>query len=375
MIRTLFLLLILVAPAAFGQSGPSDGSSLNNIAIDDFADMMQAMKVTGDSYATIFISEGADLAKVFFFITAAWIFFKLIISDKHPLVRGEMLKHCTNGVIVALMLANWAGPATIASLGQFGNISLPVSVKGLFVESFDELQAPIFAKAGMDKGTVVKAIGSTFATFWQASDKRGDIRDAARAKAAGKSVFAWITDSVSLSLQAIGDKVVTFFVSIVVSVAAVGLIVVYLFVIYFGDILVIFGMTLGPLMIPCLLFPKVDYLFDNWLKFMIGSGFYKLIAALTAVLTLGTIKTIQIQVNAMYAKALNDTDSLSNGTLFAGGFLLSTFMTVVYMLFGLFLMRQVHAIAQSLTTGNAGMGTKAVQSADSETAKAGEGKK
>lgn len=370
-LRYPMLLLMLVAPMAYGQTSGSSG--LDNIAIDDFADMMQAMKVTGDSFSTIFIGEGADLAKALFFITLAWLLFKLVISDTHPMVRGEVLAHFTKAVVVFVMLTNWVAPQTVASLGAFGNIISPVSVKSLFVDSFDALQAPIFAKAGMDKGTVVKAIGATWATFWQASDKRGEIRDAARAKAKGLSVFAWLTDSVSLTMDAIADKVITFVVSLVVAGLAIILMVIYLFVIYFGDILAIFGMVLGPLMIPCLLFKKVDIIFDNWLKFIIQAGFYKLVAALTAVLTLGTISTIQTQVNAMYEKAtLNDgtaAGAVGNQVLFTGGFILSLVMTLLYMGFGIFLMLKVSEVTTSLMSGNFGQGAKAVTQAGNETAR------
>lgn len=372
----LLVLILLMAPMAYGQT--SDGGGLGNIAIDDFADMMQAMKVTGDSYSTIFIGEGADLAKVFFFITLAWLLFKLVISDTHPMVRGEVLAHFTKAVVVFVMLTNWVVPQTVASLGTFGDIRSPVSVKGLFVDSFNELQAPIFAKAGMDKGTVVKAVGATWATFWQASDKRGEIRGAARARAKGMSVFAWLTDSVSLTMDAIADKVITFVVSIGVALLAIGLMGAYLFVIYWGDILAIVGMVMGPLMVPCLLFKKTEQIFDSWLKFIIQGGFYKLIAALLAVLTLGTINTIQTQVNAMYAKAtLNDgslAGAIGNQTLFAGGFILSLVMTVLYMVFGIALMLKVSDLTKSLMNGQFGDGAKAVGQAGEQTAQVVSGK-
>jgi len=374
--RYLGPLLVLVAPMAYGQT--PDGVGLDNIAIDDFADMMSAMKVTGAGFSTIFIAEGADLAKTLFFITLSWLVFKLVISEAHPMVRGEFLAHFTKTVVVFVMLTNWVAPQTVVSLGTFGDIRSPVSVKSLLVDSFDELQAPIFATANMDKGSVVKAVGSIWAMYWKASDKRGEIRDAARARAKGLSVFAWLTDSVSLTMDAIADKAITFVVSIAVALLAISLMGAYLFVIYWGDILVIVGMVMGPLMVPCLLFKKVEQLFDSWLKFIIQGGFYKLIAALIAALTLGTMNTIQNQVNAMYAKAtLNDgslAGAIGNQTLFAGGFILSLVMTVLYMLFGLVLMLKVSDLTTSLMNGQFGGGAKAVGQAGEQTAQIVSGK-
>ena len=352
---------------------PSAGGQLENIKMDDFADMMQAMKITGEGYYTIFVQEGADLATVFFWISLVWLVFKLMISDKHPMVQGELATYFLKTIIVVVMLTNWVAPQTVASLGTFGNIRSPSSVKSLFVESFDQLQAPIFAKAGMNKGTMVNAIGSVWATYWKASDERGDIRDQARAKAKGKSWFAWISDSVSLTLDAVTDKVVTFFMSLLVGLAAYLLMGLYLFVIFFGDVMVIVGMTLGPLMISCLLFKRVEFIFDGWLKFIISAGFYKLIAALVAVLTMGTINTIQTQVNAMYRTATLGA-TIENQTLFTGGFLMSITMTLLYLAFGILMMLKVNEMTTSLMRGDFGSGAKAAQGAADQAAAVAQGK-
>jgi hypothetical protein len=290
-------------------------------------------------------------------------------------MQSDLFGFFFKSVVVVVMLTNWVAPQTIASLGTFGDFKSPVSVKSLFVESFDELQAPIFAKAHMHKGTVANAVGSIWASYWKASDKRGEIRDQARAAAAGQGLFAWLSSSASLTLQALGDKTVTFVMSIVVGLLAIVLMVVYLFVIFFGDVMVIIGMTLGPLMISCLLFlyKPIQGLFDKWVLFMVSAGFYKLIAALVAVLTMGSITTIQTQVTAMYAQAVADTTGIgptASTALFSGGGLMSIVMTVLYMAFGIFLMLKVGPLVDSLMRGTVSTGAQAVQKAAAQPAEA-----
>ena len=140
----------------------------------------------------------------------------------------------------------------------------------------------------------------------------------------------------------------------------------------------IIGMVFGPLLVPCLLLGRLENIFDGWLKFMISGGFYKLIAALVAVLTLGTINTIQVQLNDMYAKAILNDGTLAGAagaqTIFMGGFLISIVMTILYMLFGLFLMMRVGDLTSSLMNGNFGAGAKTVgQAATSDPTKAATG--
>lgn len=365
-----FALFAVVAPLALAQTTTSsDGASLGNISIDQFADMMQAMKVLGASFATIFLDEGAGLARALFMISLAWLLFRMSLDTKDVAVKVEMIRLVAKGMIVFVMLASWTSSSSIPS-GLSGYHLPSSSVQDLVVDSFDQLQTPIFNKVGMDKGTMVKAVGNIWATYWKASDQRGNIRDQARAQAAGKSVWAWLSDNVSLSLDAIVDKAITFVVAIIVAALAVGLIGGYLFMIYLGDIMVIVGMTVGPLMVACLpfVYRPVAQLFDKWILFMISAGFFKLVAALVAALTIGTMATIQGMVNAMYAQATTSNASIANQTLFAGGFLASLVLTILYMLFGLILMLYIPKLVDGLMRGMVSPGVQGVQQAADQTA-------
>lgn len=369
------LATVLVASfvsSAFAQTtGLPGAADLNNINPDQFWDMMKAAKDTSNSYATIFIGEGIDLAKAFFMITLAWWLMILAISKNEPQhALGGMAIHAFRTALVFTMLSSWTSDvAPTSALGgsvtapgshtsvNMGDYRLPITVKNLLVDSFDELQGVVFQKApgrAMDKGDVIKAVGSVAYLFIDANHKRGEIRDAARAQAAGKSIWDWLSTSVSMNLDAMGDALMSVIVYLVVGFLAMILMVVYLFIIFYGDILVGLAMFLGPLMVPCLLFPKLESLFDKWLHFIIQGGFYKLIAAFVAVLTLGTINTIQVQVTAMYATATLGADSIANQTLFSGGFLLSIVMTIVYMWFGIEIMKMVPQLTHSLMNGYLG---------------------
>lgn len=86
--RQVLRLLAMVLALAITSTAFAQTDAATTIKMDDFDSMMQAMKVTGEGYYTIFIDEGVDLAKAFFWISLVWLLFKLVLSDKH-LLRPE----------------------------------------------------------------------------------------------------------------------------------------------------------------------------------------------------------------------------------------------------------------------------------------------
>ena len=68
--------------------------------------------------------------------------------------------------------------------------------------------------------------------------------------------------------------------------------VTFVFVINAGQVMMYVGLALGPILIPFLLIPKLSFLFDGWLKFMIAASLYKVVAVIVGLLAMGTIGTI-----------------------------------------------------------------------------------
>ena len=68
--------------------------------------------------------------------------------------------------------------------------------------------------------------------------------------------------------------------------------VTFVFVINAGQVMMYVSLALGPILIPFLLIPKLSFLFDGWLKFMIAASLYKVVAVIVGLLAMGTINAI-----------------------------------------------------------------------------------
>jgi hypothetical protein len=66
----------------------------------------------------------------------------------------------------------------------------------------------------------------------------------------------------------------------------------FVFVLNAGTMMLYVGLGIGPMLIPFLLVPKLSFLFDGWLKFMISASLYKVIAVMVGILSIGTVDVI-----------------------------------------------------------------------------------
>lgn len=361
--------LSAVALLCLSQAALAAESSM--ISMDDFGDMITALKAVARSMSPFLVGEGVGLLGILFPIGLFLLVINLTFGPADPGVKANLLVHCFKGVVVAAMLASWVNYGTgsnqervvpvgqaAASVSQF---ALPVSVEDMVVTPFDSLVNALFDRyaGGGGKEKLFNVVAASWMKMWEASDMRQEMRERIVQKLGPIDYLAWWVHS-------IGDRVLTFLVAAVVGLFALALILVYLFVIFFGDIIAYLGMFLGPIMIPGMLFSPLKFLFESWLKFMLSAGFFKLIAAWLTITTMKTVEFAQEVANRMYQKMLDSPDLASaagNSTLMAGGLILSAIMTVIYMGFGILLMRQVWLVTGAVMSGSAGMGVRASQDA------------
>lgn len=390
--RLVLLVLATLSCSVLAQVGASDPSSGSMISADDFAAMISALKAAGRTMSPYLLDEGIGLAGIFFGWGLFILIIRLVFGPADPGVKADMFFHFFKAGIVLGMLASWVtygtGPnqETVSPIGmsasKIASYKMPVSVEDIAVNSFDSLVNGIFDKwaGGGGKEKVFNTVGQSWNMMWKASEKRDQIRDQAlAAKTTSSNATQGLVDKVTSKLdvsarllvwlEKISDKIITFLVWLVVAFLAIILMAVYLFVIYCGDITALLGMFMGPIMVPGLLYTRTEFLFEGWLKFMISAGFFKLIAAWLAMLTMKTVEQIQVVANNMYAKSAASSVSgtagqqIGNGFMMDGGFFLSLVMTILYMLFAIFLMWQTWRLTDALMRGSAGMFTGAQQAA------------
>ncbi len=362
------LVILLLGLSRFAMAAES-----SMISVDDFGDMIQALKAAARMMSPYLIDEGIGLTSIFFGIGAFILLIKLFFGPGDPGVKANIFLHVVKAVLVLAMLASWvnygSGPnqEVVTPMGngsaRLSSYKLPISVEGVMVDSFDGIVNGMFDKfgGGGGKEKLFNVIAQSWAKMWEASDKREELRN------------KYATDLNPLSyikfwLQSMGDKIITFIFACVVAFLALLLMVIYVFVIYLGDIMALLGMFMGPLMLPCMLFPPFSSLSDSWFKYMISAGFFKIIAAWTALVTMKTVEQIQVVANKMYEKMLasaGTAETIQNGYVMGGGLVISMVMTVIYMGFAIFLMWQVWRITDSLMGGKVGQSINAAQTTES----------
>ena len=118
--------------------------------------------------------------------------------------------------------------------------------------------------------------------------------------------------------------------------------VTFVFVINAGQVMMYVGLALGPILIPFLLIPKLSFLFDGWLKFMIAASLYKVVAVIVGLLAMGTITTI-VTYSAQSSTASESLIFLS-------------LMILFYSILAQKMMGLADNIASSLATGGSSAG-------------------
>lgn len=106
--------------------------------------------------------------------------------------------------------------------------------------------------------------------------------------------------------------------------------------------------ALAPVMVPFLIFKPTAWLFDSWLRFLLGACMLKLVGAVMLALTSGLMQSMSTLAAKFKADAAAGT-----AETFTGDILLFSVMLLVAVLAGL-LMAQVPTIASGLLAGNAG---------------------
>ncbi len=368
------LTIALLSGGAWAADMPPASSTSPLITADDFYAMIQALKGAARTMAPYLLGEGFALAGAFFTWSLTMTLLRINLSPGDPAPRADMGMLIIKLSVVLVLLANWmtygVGPSNeivkrfdtgSAELTKFA--TMPISTEAIAVGSFDTLVNGMFKDfgGGGGKEKLFNVVGESWKKMWEASAKRDEIRS----KAAGQEINP--INKMVFFLDGLSDKAATFIVALVVGLLAIILMVVYLFVIYWGDIAALAGMFMGPIMVPGLLFSRTEFLFDAWIKFMISAGFYKLIAAWTALVTMATVSEIQRVATNMYGKYVKSEtsggleSSIIDSFSITGGFLLSIVMTVLYMIFAILLMWKVGDLVRSLMAGMGSMFASANQ--------------
>lgn len=111
-----------------------------------------------------------------------------------------------------------------------------------------------------------------------------------------------------------------------------------------GLILTQVAIAIGPIMIPWLIFSPASFLFEGWLKVMIGSCFYKIVGAVFVALVSNMFTNLVLAINNDFAITKSQLGSISDYLL------ISTMVISIAILAG-YLMWQTPSIVSGLVGG------------------------
>lgn len=108
-------------------------------------------------------------------------------------------------------------------------------------------------------------------------------------------------------------------------------------------------LALAPMMVPFLMFPPASWIFDSWLRFLLGACMLKVVVAFLLTLVAGLLSAMNVLATQFYLDATKVTpmEALQVDILLLG-------MVMVFALLAALLMMQAPTIASGLLSGNAG---------------------
>lgn len=106
---------------------------------------------------------------------------------------------------------------------------------------------------------------------------------------------------------------------------------------------------LAPVMVPFLLFPPLAWIFDSWLKFLLGACMLKVVVAFLLAIAAGLLAGVSLQAQKFVKEAeeLQMTEVFQADVLYFG-------LMVVFALLSTLLLAQAPSIASGLLSGSAG---------------------
>jgi type IV secretion system protein TrbL len=155
-------------------------------------------------------------------------------------------------------------------------------------------------------------------------------------------ILSFLGASLGSLIMAIGAKIVTAFLLILAGVVMVAHIIM-------GFISVQLVLALAPVMVPFLMFRPLAWLFDGWLKFLLGACMLKVVVAFLLNVAAGLLTVMNDLAMRYYSEAKNASasETFSTDVLLLG-------LMLVFALLATLLLSQAPSIATGLLSGSAG---------------------
>lgn len=326
--------LIFVAAActfAFSQQAPTPQSTTTTSSTYAF-DRDKVLKDISTAVETKLVGlkenaklQGFGTTITAFFLVAllVWTSVKTMASGKgFGDLLGEWVPIFVSFGIVNLFLDKSAGDLIVSTMNTIGS-----AIGGANMSSLDSA-----IKAGADP--IFRAIAAVI--------EQPQVIDAADTGTGILGKLSWLGASLASLVMTIGAKIVTAFLLVVAGVIMVGHIIM-------GFISVQLVLALAPVMVPFLMFRPLAWLFDSWLKFLLGACMLKIVVAFLLTVAAGLTDAMSGLAAQYVQDARNATasEALQTDVLLLG-------LMLIFALLATLLLMQAPAIATGLLSGSAG---------------------
>lgn len=307
--------------------------------------VLDAVNVAGISFVPKLTSTGMTILNSLFVTMFSWNVLMFVLENNSKLMIDLTKLTVTWGILASLLLG-WSAPIGGSA------ITSSISVSKFFLTAVSD---DISAKIAPDPTPrVVEAYTNSMSEIFKVlsptkSDLPTTMKRLAIGSLPGGSIFgAFFGAGDPEKQQNAADSagfisvVISFFLLVLATGFIVWSLVTFVFVINAGTIMMYVGLTIGPILVPFLLVDRFSFLFDGWLRFMISSALYKIVAVIVGLLTVSTIDVI-----VGYAKS---TQSSNDSLIFL------SLMILFYTMLGKQFMGLADNIATSLGGGGSNLG-------------------
>jgi hypothetical protein len=135
-------------------------------------------------------------------------------------------------------------------------------------------------------------------------------------------------------------SLVSFMAKMFAALAVVAMIFATAAVSILGSLMIMVGLTVGPILAPFLLLPPLSYLFNGWIKFMFSAGIVTLVSSVIIIL----VGRIFVELNKLSSVVTDGTELGIN--------LLAIFMMTAIGALGTYLSLKAPEIAMAMVSGN-----------------------
>ena len=300
-----------------------------------FSTMYNGIVSTLSSRTGVLIGDGQDIAGVLLLITVGWAIVMWILSGDGAQAMVDSMGSLTRYFIVTIMLTGWLGGVGGYLQSNVNDIAKRVAGTNSIGESVNLMvraAEKLFARApetctNIETGDA-SGSGTTYTeVLCSTKDTRG----------ADVGFTDWL-----VMLPAV---LFTLLLKMGATIFMVLMLAAYITVMFMAEVLFGIALTLGPILVPWLVWQRTEWLFDGWLRFSLAACFTKIVAALMVAVVTSVI---------IGAKTLSEAIKVSNGMELIAVDEMAAFMMCVVAAVGTFMMWQVPGIAQGLLSGGVG---------------------